>query len=138
MKKVITILVALVLSANTLVKAQDCLWANSINGTGDNRGNSIATDLLGNIYVSGKFNSPTITLGANTLTNSGGEDIFIAKYAPNGDILWAKSAGGIGYDQSYSVTTDMNGNAYLTGWFRSTNITFGTTILTNADNSGNS
>ena len=51
--------------------------------------------------------------------------------------LWAKSAGGTSYDYGNSCSTDANGNIIATGFFYSPTITFGTTTLTNADNTGN-
>ena len=49
---------------------------------------------------------------------------------------WAKSAGNAGADYATSVTSDATGNVYVTGYFYSTTITFGSTVLTNADVSG--
>ena len=55
--------------------------------------------------------------------------------APN--YQWAKSEGGTSYDFGTGISTDANGNVLVTGYFKSPSITFGTTTLTNADNSGN-
>ena len=62
---------------------------------------------------------------------------YIAKYDDVGDVLWAKSAGGTNGDFSNNVSTDNNGNVYITGNFRSPTITFGTTTLAKVDNTGN-
>ncbi|MBK5284485.1 MAG: hypothetical protein JJE25_03715, partial [Bacteroidia bacterium] len=51
--------------------------------------------------------------------------------------LWAKSAGGTSDDYARSVTADASGNIIATGYFSSPSITFGSTTLTNADNTGN-
>ena len=58
--------------------------------------------------------------------------MFIVKYDSNGNVLWAKSAGGIYNDAGLSCSTDVNGNIIATGVFLSPSITFGTTTLTNA------
>ncbi len=55
--------------------------------------------------------------------------------APNWQ--WAKSVGGSYSDNTGGVAVDGNGNSYVTGSFRGTTITIGSTILTNADNTGN-
>jgi hypothetical protein len=135
MKKLYTIIMALVVSANTFAQAPNCLWAKSAGGTDVDYGRSVTTDASGNVYVMGYFYSPTITFGTTTLTNAGTtgySDMFIAKYDAAGNVLWAKSAVGIDSDRGYSVTTDASGNVYVTGSFDSPTITFGTTTLTNA------
>ena len=44
-----------------------------------------------------------IIFGSDTLNNSGSNDIYIAKYDPNGTVLWAKSARGSGDDYACSI-----------------------------------
>jgi hypothetical protein len=134
MKKVITILVALIISANSFIQAQDCLWAKSVGGTGVDYGNNVTTDANGNVYMTGNFESPTITIGTITLTRlGGGTGFFIAKYDANGNVLWAKTAlaavsiNAIGN----CVSTDTNGNVYISGIFGSPTITFDAITLTN-------
>src|ERR1019366_1627776 len=112
------------------------LWAKSAGGSGtsDDYANSVSVDKNGNAYVVGSFESPTITFGSTTLTNSAIADIFIVKYDTSGNPLWAKSAGGNEYDVAYSVTVDANGNTYMAGYFANTSITFGSTTFTNSNN----
>ena len=107
------------------------LWAKSAGGTSDDISKSIAVDGSGNVYLTGYFNSSTITFGSTTLTNKGAYDAFIVKYDNNGNVLWAKSAGGSAYDYSSDISTDNSGNVYITGYFSSTFISFGTKSFTN-------
>lgn len=64
------------------------------------------------------FAPPTVpnvqTLGIS-LTNSGAQDSFIAKYDTNGLVLWAARIGGIGQDNASSIAADTNGNSYVVG-----------------------
>lgn len=111
------------------------LWAKSATGTVSDYGFSVSTDVVGNVFVTGCFQSPSTTFGTYTLTNAGtNSNIFIAKYDANGNVLWAKSAGGIADDRGYGVTTDATGNVLVTGYFQSPTITFGTYTLTNSGN----
>ena len=114
------------------------LWATSAeDGVFNDDGRSVSTDASGNVFIAGYFASPTITFGTTTLTNTNSSwDIFIVKYDSSGNVLWAKSAGGTGYDEGYAVSTDASGNVFLTGNFGSPNINFGTTTLTNTDTTG--
>jgi len=109
------------------------LWAKNAKGMGNDYASSVAVDILGNAYVTGYFDSQTLTFGPTTLTNTyytaNYTDLFIAKYNENGDIMWAKSAGGAKSDNAYSVALDALGNAYLAGWFNSPTITFDTITL---------
>src|SRR6185369_12691602 len=57
-------------------------------------------------------------------------DVFTAKYDPEGNVLWAASAGGTGTDNGTGIGVDAAGNCYITGHFSSTSITFGATTLT--------
>lgn len=110
------------------------IWAKSSGGIYDDVGYSVAADLNGNILVTGYYYSPSITLGSYTLTNAGGGDIFIVKYDPSGNVLWAKSEGGTFDDNGYGITTDALGNIFITGSFQSANLTSGNYTLTNAGN----
>jgi Secretion system C-terminal sorting domain len=112
--------------------AQFVLWADSAEGSGNDEGRRISIDARGNVFVTGNFSSPEITFGNITLTNAGGNDLFIVKYDVSGNALWAKSAGGSNNDAGYGISTDASGNVFVTGDFYSPSITFGTTTLTNA------
>ncbi len=122
-----------------LADAQITEWAKKIGGPSDEVPYSVCTDFAGNILITGFFQSPTITIGTTILTNttvcSNCYDIFLAKYDDNGNVLWAKSAGGGGMDVPGSVATDDSGNIYLTGSFTGYSITFDTTILFNHNSS---
>ncbi len=110
------------------------IWAKSAGGTGNDRGNGIATDGNGNIYVTGYFDSPALTFGSFTLNNAGSFDVFTVKFDPNGNVIWAKSAGGPDSDFGTSITTDASGHVYVAGDFNSASIAFGIYTLTNNGN----
>lgn len=110
------------------------VWAKSAGGTNFDKGQSISVDGSGNVYIVGIYYSPTISFGTHTLTNANGADIFIVKYDSSGNVVWAKSAGGTDYDEVNSISTDGNGNVYLTGTFGDhslVTISFGSVSLTN-------
>ncbi|HEU4719025.1 MAG TPA: T9SS type A sorting domain-containing protein, partial [Bacteroidia bacterium] len=93
----------------------------------------VAVDHSGNSFLTGNIESPSATFGTTTLTNVGGGDVFIVKYDPAGNEMWAKSSSGSYYDEGESVGTDAAGNCYVTGYFRSPTCTFGSTVLTNTN-----
>jgi hypothetical protein len=117
-------------------QAQQWLWGKNGSGSGDDKAHSVSADASGNVFVTGEFSSPTITFGSTVLTNSitgGGDNVFIAKYDPYGNVLWAKHAGGNNNSSGTSVSADASGNVFVTGEFASSTITFGSTTLTNSD-----
>jgi hypothetical protein len=98
---------------------------------GSSYGYGNSCDAAGNIYVAGSFDSSAV-FGSYTLsTVQGTNNIFLAKYNPAGNVLWAKQSTGTANDYAYSVSSDAVGNAYITGAFNSSVIAFGTPTLAN-------
>ncbi|TVR79069.1 MAG: T9SS C-terminal target domain-containing protein [Chitinophagaceae bacterium] len=115
-------------------QAPDFIWAKTAEESHSGYGQGISTDANGNVVVIGRFSSPSISFGSTTLTKEGGSDIFVVKYDPDGNVLWARSAGGDLWDEGYDITTDAKGNILITGTFLSSSITFGSTTLTKSGN----
>ena len=96
------------------------IWAVSMGGILPDRGFSITSDALGNLYATGKFSSTVdFDPGSTTfsLTANGGEDVFIQKLDNQGNFIWAKSMGGAANDEGRSVINDNSGNVYVAGNF---------------------
>jgi len=100
------------------------LWARGPDSGYSQSAFGIAVDAAGNCYVTGQF-SGTATIGGINLVSSGSSDIFLLKYDPNGNLLWAQKAGGNSNDAGISVAVDSGGNAYLLAVIRSTSVIFG-------------
>jgi hypothetical protein len=102
------------------------LWFKTINGTGSDYGENLATDLSGNVYFCGQcyLSTSTISLGnglslpANSDAN--GRDAFIVKYDSSGNALWFKMLDGSSEVYANGVATDSDGSVYLTGRYSST------------------
>ncbi|HKR06258.1 MAG TPA: T9SS type A sorting domain-containing protein, partial [Bacteroidia bacterium] len=80
----------------------------------------ISSDGAGNCYITGYFNGTSCMFGSTILLNAGANDIFVVKYNPSGNVVWAKRAGGTHFDLGMGIRTDANGNSYITGFFRGT------------------
>lgn len=99
------------------------LWVKQMGGIKGDEGNAITIDAKGNIYTTGTFEQTAdFDPGSEivNLTSNGKEDIFIQKLDANGDFVWVKQIGGAENDSGNSITTDANGNIYVTGGFKST------------------
>jgi len=130
MKKTSLIIILVLCSIALFAQNGDWLWAKQAGGASNDESYNIAVDANGNSYVTGNFTG-SATFGSTTLTSSGYNDIFVAKLDINGNWLWAKQAGGTGWDYGFVIAVDDNGNSYVTGYF-SGSVTFGTTTLTSS------
>jgi hypothetical protein len=109
-------------------------WAKSAGAAYGEEGNGVCTDLYGNVYVAGTFESPTVSFGNTTLTNGGNfmDDIFLAGYDNSGNLLWAKGAGGGDVDVASSVSADKLANIFVTGFYGSTTLSLDGITLSNS------
>lgn len=110
------------------------IWGTYYGGNSEDRANSSCVDRSGNVYITGETSSSNSTViatpGAHQESHGGGVnyDVFLAKFNNNGVRIWSTYYGGNGNDESYSCTTDIYNNVYITG--RTTTST-GTIIATN-------
>jgi uncharacterized delta-60 repeat protein len=102
------------------------LWVKNAGGPDDDYGQAITTLSDDSIVVTGYFDDTAIfgrgEPNETALTTTGGLwdwDIFIARYNPDGSLLWAKRAGGIGSDgdRGYGITTLSDNSVVITGKF---------------------
>lgn len=94
-------------------------WNVKAGNTDDVIPSTIKTDRSGNVYLVSAFDQPEIVLGNDTFVKAGfpgTHDIYIVKYDSSGNIIWAKSAGGIGDQKAAGVALDAAGNIYVTGY----------------------
>lgn len=101
-------------------------WSQTITGDYMVHAFDLKTDSLGNVYVSGSFGHHNFGgrafFGENqVLTSRGGRDIFLAKYSPDGKLLWAQQAGSSlsqdGYDYARGLAVDPDGHCLISGGF---------------------
>ena len=82
------------------------------------RARDVATDYLGNVYVTGMFTSSVdFDPGPETemYTSNGEFDIFLCKFDSGGNFQWARTWGGPYSEFGDSIAVDGNGNAWVTG-----------------------
>lgn len=102
------------------------MWAKSYGSQGSpmaDGGQAIAVDDNDNILVTGfflgiiNFNPG----GSGGVLNYFGDfDIFVLKLDKNGNFLWAKQFGGPSFDDANAISTDSQGNVYVSGVFANT------------------
>ncbi|HXC04185.1 MAG TPA: hypothetical protein VNZ86_05490, partial [Bacteroidia bacterium] len=73
------------------------IWARNAGGSGNDLCNSICVDAQNRPCIAGSFNSPFLSLGSTTLTDTTSQtQPLIARYDANGTLLWAHTAAGTG------------------------------------------
>ncbi|MDP4228849.1 MAG: SBBP repeat-containing protein [Bacteroidota bacterium] len=103
-------------------------WAKRAGGKDDDVARGIASDGVGNVYVTGSFRDTADFDGVNLVNNNPkafpNNYFFLAKYTPDGRLDWVKHAGGkntpalgTGGD---AIALDSSGNIYVTGSFGDT------------------
>jgi hypothetical protein len=103
-------------------------WPKVLGGPGDDMAAGLALDAHGNVYLAGGFRQ-TLSVGAGSLTSSGGSDAFVVSYSPSGAELWSRSFGASGDDAAEALAVDARGNLVLGGTFAQT-VSFGGAGLT--------
>ena len=124
-----TIIAGLLLIYCKVLFAQtiDFQWAVKAGGRFSDASSDITIDNSGNIITTGYFTN-SASFSNIQLVSAGSADIFIAKFDPNGNIIWAVKAGGPNYDEAFSITTDKSNNILITGIFSGL-ATFGTVTI---------
>ncbi len=114
--------------------AQICQWASMAGGLENDYANAIEVDNFGNSYVTGSFYD-SISFGSTTLINLGKWSVYISKYDPTGNFLWAKIAAEDSAISVSGISLGQSGKIIIAGQYFGTGI-FGTTIPTNLQSLG--
>lgn len=104
-------------------QAGNLLWSTYFGGPKLDYAYAIAVDLNCNIFIGGRAESSTgmTTPGSLQAVYGGGpNDGFVAKFSPDGDLLWCTYYGGKSGEWILGLATDPTGNIYITGYTGST------------------
>jgi uncharacterized protein (DUF2249 family) len=108
-------------------------WAVKIRSYGTIDCNTVTTDPSGNVFIGGSINTTTFFTNTDSLVpiSLNDYDIFVAKYSPSGNFLWAFHVGKQGiYNEGIAINADNNGNIFLAGVFSDT-LSFNPTSTSN-------
>jgi hypothetical protein len=88
-----------------------------LGGSAEDSIRDVATDLLGNIFITGGTASPNFPATAGSLDTSfnGRHDVFVAKLDQSGSLIWSTFLGGPNYDRAYAIEVDSLGFVYVAG-----------------------
>ena len=95
-------------------------WVITWGGIDGDSSNDLAIDSNGNIYVGGSFDD-TVDFdpgpGIDNHTSNGSGDVFLSSFDLDGNFRWARTWGGIGWDDVVDVIASPSGIVYIAGGF---------------------
>ncbi len=102
------IVLCIIFTGNSIIRAAeaDVVWTRTHNGSGNDndKGNGIAVDSSGNVYVTGEEHN-----GINY-------DIWVRKYDKDGNVIREVTHDNGGTDRGNDIAVDTSGNVYVTGY----------------------
>ncbi len=101
------------------------MWARQQGGELQDETLALTADAAGNSYGSGYFSGDTCSIGNISLLNSGNTSLFLSKYDPYGEVLWAIASENEGWTEGRALAADDSGNVYLAGNFQHTFLELG-------------
>ena len=107
-------------------------WASSASGNYDEYPSDVLIDENDNIYLTGIFSSPTLTCGIHSVASQQyWYNLFLAKANSLGEWQWLTSAIGASDPTPYSLNFSSTHDLLLCGSYSTSNIAFGSTLLSN-------
>ncbi|MET4074181.1 T9SS type A sorting domain-containing protein [Hymenobacter sp. UYCo722] len=96
-------------------------WVNKLgtyvpNTTNANGVAGLGRDAAGNLYLLGTYVGAPL-LGGTPTTSQGGADIFLAKYAPTGALLWLRTMQSTGDDKAQALVVEPSGRCTVAGYY---------------------
>jgi hypothetical protein len=92
-------------------------WALNRGQSGINKALSIALLSNDDIAVTGTFNDTLLIADTVFVAETSDDDVFIARYSQEGEVLWATKAGGVHEELVIELQTDDQDNIYASGHF---------------------
>ncbi|MCB9233149.1 MAG: T9SS type A sorting domain-containing protein [Bacteroidia bacterium] len=99
------------------LNAQADTWARSFGSKLSEIPGALITDDQGYIYVAGNYKD-SLHIGNVVLPCRGGNDYFVAKFKPNGDLVWASRFGDESSEYVYDIALDGIGGLFVAGNFQ--------------------
>lgn len=87
------------------------LWGK---GFGNGKGQSVKTDIAGDVFVAGVI-SGSADFGGGTMLDAGNGDAFVAKLDASGNHLWSKRFGDVNSQSANAVAVDQFGDVFVVG-----------------------
>jgi hypothetical protein len=96
-------------------------WVSRIASAAADIGYGVATDSVGNVYITGDAGASGTTFNSSngatftTMTSIGASEAFIVKYNTSGIIQWVTKVASVGADAGYAIVVDSEDSIYVAG-----------------------
>lgn len=93
------------------------LFSTYLGGDGTDEAHGIALDKVGNIYITGRTDSPDLPIASAIQPNNAGkEDAFVSVLKADGSaLIYSTYLGGTDFDRAAGIAVDASGSAYIVG-----------------------
>ena len=93
------------------------LYSTYLGGDGTDEARGIALDKSGNIYITGRTDSPDFPIASAIQPNKAGkEDAFVSVLKADGSaLIYSTYLGGTDFDRGAGIAVDVSGSAYIVG-----------------------
>ena len=112
--------------------AGNVLWAKSVDAeVCGSTTNSSDVDANGNLYITGYTQCPLLNFGNGislTMPSEGG--LFVTKYNPDGNAVWARKSGGTNTNNASTIDCKNENEIFVAGTFFSPTLVLGNLTLT--------
>ncbi len=122
------LIVLMMVPTGSRLYAQPGTWAISAGAGAKDYVSDILVSSSGDTYVTGYF-SDSIQFENTKLVSLGKNDVYIAKYDPDGSLIWAQRQGWLENDFSRKLVMDYDGNILVVGDYQDSTILAGDTIF---------
>ena len=92
-------------------------WVQGPGGPKQDSADGIASDRQGGVYAAGMF-TDSLYVDDDSISGAGKTDGFLIRFDPAGKPLWTVAIGGAAADRLHDVSSDVDGNAYVSGTVR--------------------
>ena len=94
------------------------IWVTTFSGTVSNSSGNLCLNSKGEIFLDAPFSQKVTFNSNNSITPTGQQDIFLAKYTSGGTFQYVKDIGGTNSSiYNYGIVSGLDDNIYLSGYF---------------------
>lgn len=92
-------------------------WSIRLGGDGYDSAEALAFNPAGDLFVAGVYTGPADLGGEGVPSVGNGQDVFVARFSPDGELVWVRTIGGAQGDGVAGLAVDGAGDVVVAGSF---------------------